>query len=289
VQYALKDDVLYVLEANPRASRTVPFVSKATAVPLAKAAARIALGATIAELRADGVLPAEGDGGHAAFDAPVAVKEAVLPFNRFRKADGSSVESLLSPEMKSTGEVMGIDADFGTAFAKSQTAAYGSLPLSGSIFVSIANRDKRSMVFPIKRLADLGFRILATEGTAEMLRRNGIASDVVRKQSDVVAEGERTVVDLIEAGEVHMVFNTPFGNNGPRVDGYEIRSAAVARNIPCITTVQGAAAAVQGIEASIRGDIGVRSLQDLHSTLEAYSNAGRGPAAGVAETAAVSS
>ncbi len=289
VQYALKDDVLYVLEANPRASRTVPFVSKATAVPLAKAAARIALGATIAELRADGVLPAEGDGGHAAFDAPVAVKEAVLPFNRFRKADGSSVESLLSPEMKSTGEVMGIDGDFGTAFAKSQTAAYGSLPLAGSIFVSIANRDKRSMVFPVKRLADLGFRILATEGTAEMLRRNGIASDVVRKHSDVVGEGERTVVDLIKDGEVHMVFNTPFGNNGPRVDGYEIRSAAVARNIPCITTVQGAAAAVQGIEASIRGDIGVRSLQDLHSTLEAHSTAGEGPVTGVAETAAASS
>ncbi|MDV7197701.1 carbamoyl-phosphate synthase large subunit [Rhodococcus kroppenstedtii] len=289
VQYALKDDVLYVLEANPRASRTVPFVSKATAVPLAKAAARIALGATIAELRADGVLPAEGDGGHAAFDVPVAVKEAVLPFNRFRKADGSSVESLLSPEMKSTGEVMGIDGDFGTAFAKSQTAAYGSLPLAGSIFVSIANRDKRSMVFPVKRLADLGFRILATEGTAEMLRRNGIASDVVRKHSDVVAEGERTVVDLIKDGEVHMVLNTPFGNNGPRVDGYEIRSAAVARNIPCITTVQGAAAAVQGIEASIRGDIGVRSLQDLHSTLEAYSTAGEGSVTGVAETAAASS
>ncbi|MGB3770293.1 MAG: carbamoyl-phosphate synthase large subunit [Rhodococcus sp. (in: high G+C Gram-positive bacteria)] len=281
VQYALKDDVLYVLEANPRASRTVPFVSKATAVPLAKAAARIALGATIAQLRVDGVLPATGDGGHSSFDAPVAVKEAVLPFNRFRKADGSGVDTLLSPEMKSTGEVMGIDADFGTAFAKSQTAAYGSLPVTGSIFVSIANRDKRSMVFPIKRLADLGFRILATEGTAEMLRRNGIASDVVRKHSDVLEEGERTVVDLIRDGEVDMVFNTPFGNSGPRVDGYEIRSAAVARNIPCITTVQGAAAAVQGIEASIRGDIGVQSLQDLHSTLSTFHRGGSGPSAGV--------
>jgi carbamoyl-phosphate synthase large subunit len=279
VQYALKDDVLYVLEANPRASRTVPFVSKATAVPLAKAAARIALGATIAELRADGVLPPTGDGGHAAFDAPVAVKEAVLPFNRFRKADGSGVDTLLSPEMKSTGEVMGIDADFGTAFAKSQTAAYGSLPTTGSIFVSIANRDKRSMVFPVKRLADLGFRILATEGTAEMLRRNGISSDVVRKHSDVLEDGERTIVDLIREGEVDMVFNTPFGNSGPRVDGYEIRSAAVARNIPCITTVQGAAAAVQGIEASIRGDIGVQSLQDLHSSLTTYLRAGTGPTA----------
>ncbi|MGU3433250.1 carbamoyl-phosphate synthase large subunit [Actinomycetes bacterium M1A6_2h] len=267
VQYALKDDILYVLEANPRASRTVPFVSKATAVPLAKAAARIMLGESIADLRASGVLPAEGDGGHATFDAPVAVKEAVLPFNRFRKSDGSGVDTLLSPEMKSTGEVMGIDADFGTAFAKSQTAAYGSLPTTGSIFVSIANRDKRSMVFPVKRLADLGFRILATIGTAEMLRRNGIASEVVHKHSDSIGEGERTIVDLIRDGEVDMVFNTPFGNSGPRVDGYEIRSAAVARNIPCITTVQGAAAAVQGIEASMRGDIGVRSLQDLHSSI----------------------
>ncbi|TSD94621.1 carbamoyl-phosphate synthase large subunit [Skermania sp. ID1734] len=268
VQYALKDDVLYVLEANPRASRTVPFVSKATSVPLAKAAARVMLGATIADLRKEGMLPAEGDGGQTAADAPVAVKEAVLPFNRFRRADGSNVESLLSPEMKSTGEVMGIDADFGTAFAKSQTAAYGSLPTDGTVFVSIANRDKRAMVFPIKRLHDLGFRILATEGTAEMLRRNGIPSEVVRKVSDEGPEDEPNIVDQIRDGEVDMVFNTPFGNSGPRIDGYEIRSAAVMMNIPCITTVQGAAAAVQGIEASIRGDIGVRSLQDLHRALQ---------------------
>ncbi len=267
VQYALKDDVLYVLEANPRASRTVPFVSKATAVPLAKAAARIMMGATIADLRGEGMLPAEGDGGHVSFDAPVAVKEAVLPFNRFRRPDGSNVDSLLSPEMKSTGEVMGIDSDFGRAFAKSQTAAYGSLPTEGTVFVSIANRDKRSMVFPVKRLADLGFRILATEGTAEMLRRNGIPCENVRKHSDILPEGQPTIVDQIKDGEVDMVFNTPFGNSGPRIDGYEIRSAAVMVNIPCITTVQGAAAAVQGIEATIRGDIGVRSLQDLHSTL----------------------
>ncbi|KAA0023519.1 carbamoyl-phosphate synthase large subunit [Antrihabitans cavernicola] len=267
VQYALKDDVLYVLEANPRASRTVPFVSKATAVPLAKAAARIMLGATIAELRAEGMLPAEGDGGKVVADAPVAVKEAVLPFNRFRRSDGTNVDSLLSPEMKSTGEVMGIDADFGTAFAKSQTAAYGSLPTEGTIFVSIANRDKRSMVFPVKRLADLGFRILATDGTAEMLRRNGIPCENVRKHSESTPEGEPTIVDQIRDGEVDMVFNTPFGNSGPRIDGYEIRSAAVLVNIPCITTVQGAAAAVQGVEATIRGDIGVRSLQELHATL----------------------
>ncbi len=267
VQYALKDDVLYVLEANPRASRTVPFVSKATAVPLAKAAARIMLGATIAELRKEGMLPSEGDGGHVALDAPVAVKEAVLPFHRFRRADGSGVDSLLSPEMKSTGEVMGIDADFGTAFAKSQTAAYGSLPTEGTVFVSIANRDKRAMVFPVKRLHDLGFRILATEGTAEMLRRNGIPCEQVRKHSEVGPGDEPTIVEQIRDGEVDMVFNTPYGNSGPRVDGYEIRSAAVGVNIPCITTVQGAAAAVQGIEASINGGIGVRSLQELHSVL----------------------
>lgn len=271
VQYALKDDVLYVLEANPRASRTVPFVSKATAVPLAKAAARIMLGATIAELRKEGLLPADGDGGRMALDAPVAVKEAVLPFHRFRRADGSGIDSLLSPEMKSTGEVMGIDADFGTAFAKSQSAAYGSLPTEGTVFVSIANRDKRSMVFPVKRLHDLGFRILATEGTAEMLRRNGIPCETVRKHSDPPAAGSRTptasIVDQIRDGEVDMVFNTPYGNSGPRVDGYEIRSAAVGVNIPCITTVQGAAAAVQGIEAAINGGLGVRSLQELHSAL----------------------
>jgi carbamoyl-phosphate synthase large subunit len=287
VQYALKDDVLYVLEANPRASRTVPFVSKATAVPLAKAAARIALGATIAELRKEGMLPPEGDGGHAPLHAPIAVKEAVLPFHRFRRPDGSGVDSLLSPEMKSTGEVMGIDADFGTAFAKSQTAAYGSLPTEGTVFVSIANRDKRAMVFPVKRLYDLGFRILATAGTAEMLRRNGIPCDTARKHSDPQTadgfEGEGrgsvgeagtdtvlagpSIVDQIKDGEVHIVFNTPYGNSGPRVDGYEIRTAAVGANIPCITTVQGAAAAVQGIEATINGGIGVRSLQELHAVL----------------------
>ncbi|MGW6118952.1 carbamoyl-phosphate synthase large subunit [Nocardia sp. NPDC055165] len=273
VQYALKDDVLYVLEANPRASRTVPFVSKATAVPLAKACARVMLGATIADLRKEGMLPPEGDGGHVPLDAPVAVKEAVLPFHRFRRADGSGIDSLLSPEMKSTGEVMGIDADFGTAFAKSQAAAYGSLPTEGTVFVSIANRDKRAMVFPIKRLHDLGFRILATEGTAETLRRNGIPCEQARKHSDpestdpATGMPEASIVEQIRDGEIDIVFNTPYGNSGPRVDGYEIRTAAVGANIPCITTVQGAAAAVQGIEAGINGGIGVRSLQELHSKL----------------------
>ena len=270
VQYALKDDVLYVLEANPRASRTVPFVSKATAVPLAKACARVMLGATIAQLREEGVLVPTGDGATTARNAPVAVKEAVLPFNRFRKSDGAQVDSLLGPEMKSTGEVMGIDHDFGSAFAKSQTAAYGSLPAEGTVFVSVANRDKRSLVFPVKRLADLGFRVLATEGTAEMLRRNGIPCDEVRKHFEQPGQGRpvSSAVDLIRSGEVDMVINTPYGNSGPRIDGYEIRSAAVAMNIPCVTTVQGASAAVQGIEAGIRGDIGVMSLQELHSALE---------------------
>ncbi|BBX07541.1 carbamoyl-phosphate synthase large subunit [Mycolicibacterium aichiense] len=269
VQYALKDDVLYVLEANPRASRTVPFVSKATAVPLAKACARVMLGASISQLRSEGVLAATGDGATPAPNAPIAVKEAVLPFHRFRKADGTGIDSLLGPEMKSTGEVMGIDRDFGSAFAKSQTAAYGSLPSTGTIFVSVANRDKRSLVFPVKRLADLGFRVLATEGTAEMLRRNGIPCDVVRKHFEEPGDGRpaMSAVDAILAGDVNMVINTPYGNSGPRIDGYEIRSAAVSMNVPCITTVQGASAAVQGIEAGIRDDIDVRSLQELHAAL----------------------
>ncbi|MFG1654184.1 carbamoyl-phosphate synthase large subunit [Micromonospora sp. NPDC049275] len=268
VQYALKDDVLYVLEANPRASRTVPFVSKATAVPLAKAAARIALGATIAELRAEGLLPATGDGGTMPADAPVAVKEAVLPFKRFRTRAGKGIDSLLGPEMKSTGEVMGIDTNFGHAFAKSQSAAYGSLPTEGKIFVSVANRDKRGMIFPIKRLADLGFEIVATTGTAEVLRRHGIACEQVRKHYQA-GEGD-DAVSLIAGGQVALVINTPQGSGASaRSDGYEIRSAAVTADIPCITTVPGAAAAVMGIEARIRGDMQVRPLQDLHATLRA--------------------
>ncbi|MFN8088185.1 MAG: carbamoyl-phosphate synthase large subunit [Mycobacterium sp.] len=269
VQYALKDDVLYVLEANPRASRTVPFVSKATAIPLAKACARVMLGASIAQLREEGMLARTGDGASPAPNAPIAVKEAVLPFHRFRRSDGSGIDSLLGPEMKSTGEVMGIDHDFGSAFAKSQTAAYGSLPAQGTVFVSVANRDKRSLVFPVKRLADLGFQVLATEGTAEMLRRNGIPCNVVRKHFQEPGEGRppTTALEAILSGEVQMVINTPYGNSGPRIDGYEIRAAAVSMSIPCITTVQGASAAVQGIEAGIRGEIDVRSLQELHAML----------------------
>ncbi len=265
VQFALAGDVLHVLEANPRASRTAPFVSKATGVPLAKAAARVMLGATVADLRSEGMLPAVGDGASgtgAASMRHVAVKEAVLPFKRFRTVEGRGVDHMLGPEMRSTGEVMGIDASFGTAFAKSQSAAYGGLPTKGAVFVSVANRDKRAMIFPVKRLADLGFQIVATAGTADVLRRNGVEATVVRKYSAGRGpDGEPTVVDQILAGEVDMVVNTPSGRNA-RADGYEIRAAAVAMDRPIITTVQELAAAVQGIEALGRGPLDVRSIQD---------------------------
>ncbi|MBY9076233.1 carbamoyl-phosphate synthase large subunit [Nocardioides sp. WL0053] len=266
VQYAMASDVVYVLEANPRASRTVPFVSKATATPLAKAAARVMLGESIANLRAEGLLPAEGDGGDLPPDAPIAVKEAVMPFNRFKTPDGHTVDTILGPEMRSTGEVMGFDAFFGTAFAKAQTAAFGPLPTEGKVFVSVANVDKRHMVFPIKRLADLGYEILATQGTAEVLRRNGVDATVVRKHFEGPGpDGEPTIVERILDGEVKLILNTPHGTTAggsPRLDGYEIRTAAILTNVPCITTVQGLGAAVQGIEAVRAGDIGVRSLQD---------------------------
>jgi carbamoyl-phosphate synthase large subunit len=276
VQYALAADVLYVLEANPRASRTAPFVSKATGVPLAKAAARVMLGSTVADLRAEGLLPADGDGAHLPPEAPVAVKEAVLPFKRFRTVEGRGVDHILGPEMRSTGEVMGIDASFGTAFAKSQLAAYGGLPTKGAVFVSVANRDKRAMIFPVKRLADLGFQVLATAGTAEVLRRNGVAASLVRKHSQGTGpDGEPTVVDRILSGEVDMVVNTPTGREA-RADGYEIRSAAVAMDCPIITTVQELAAAVQGVEALGDGALGVRSVQEW--TAGAAVGAGGGPA-----------
>ncbi len=273
VQYAIAADVLYVLEANPRASRTVPFVSKATAVPLAKAAARVMLGATIAELRGEGILPPTGDCADLPYDAPVAVKEAVMPFNRFRTADGTHVDTILGPEMRSTGEVMGIDTTFGTAFAKSQAGAYGALPTKGAAFVSVANRDKRSMIFPVKRLHDLGFEILATAGTADVLRRNGVPATVVRKghhgpgpATAQWPEGEPTIVTRISNGEVALIVNTPFGV-GSRVDGWDIRTAAVGSNTLCVTTVPGLAAAVQGIESLLRGDIGVCPLQEYADRL----------------------
>jgi carbamoyl-phosphate synthase large subunit len=269
IQFAMAADVLYVLEANPRASRTVPFVSKATATPLAKAAARIMLGATITDLRAEGMLPSYGDGADQPASAPVAVKEAVMPFNRFRTVEGVNVDTVLGPEMRSTGEVMGFDASFGAAFAKAQIACFGRLPTSGRVFVSIANRDKRHMIFPIKRLADLGFEILATAGTAAVLARNGVAASVVRKHSEGPGpDGEPTIVGRIHAGDVDLVVNTPHGSTrggSPRVDGYEIRTASVVANIACITTVQGLAATVQAIEASRAGSLGVRSLQSWAS------------------------
>ncbi|MEU8552136.1 carbamoyl-phosphate synthase large subunit [Streptomyces roseoverticillatus] len=262
IQFAMAGDILYVLEANPRASRTVPFTSKATAVPLAKAAARISLGATIAELRAEGMLPREGDGGTLPLDAPISVKEAVMPWSRFRDIHGRGVDTVLGPEMRSTGEVMGIDSVFGTAYAKSQAGAYGALPTKGRAFVSVANRDKRSMIFPARELVAHGFELLATSGTAEVLRRNGINATAVRKQSEGEGpNGEKTIVQLIHDGQVDLIVNTPYGTGG-RLDGYEIRTAAVARAVPCLTTVQALAAAVQGIEALTRGDVGVRSLQE---------------------------
>jgi carbamoyl-phosphate synthase large subunit len=266
IQFALGSDVLYVLEANPRASRTVPFVSKATGTSLAKAASRVMMGDSIATLRQEGILPAVGDGGTLPADAPIAVKEAVLPFNRFRTAEGLFVDTVLGPEMKSTGEVMGFDADFGAAFSKAQAGAYGPLPTGGKVFISIANRDKRTMIFPARVLADYGFELLATQGTAEVLRRNGIETTVVRKHFEGKgAEGEKTAVDMILDGEVDLIVNTPNGGAegaSSRIDGYEIRAAAVLSGTPCITTVQGAAAAVQGIAALRRGEVGVRSLQE---------------------------
>ena len=193
-----------------------------------------------------------------------------MPWSRFRTPDGQGVDVVLGPEMKSTGEVMGIDADFGTAFAKSQAGAYGALPTKGRVFVSVANRDKRSMIFPVKVLADLGFEILATEGTAEVLRRNGIRATTVRKQYEGVGpNGEPTIVQRIMDGEVDLIINTPYGV-GPRLDGYDIRTAGVSTGTPCITTVQGLAAAVQGIEALLRGDIGVGSLQEHGARLKAH-------------------
>ena len=262
VQFALVSDVLYVLEANPRASRTAPFVSKATGVPLAKAAALVMVGHSIAELRAQGVLPREGDAARIDLDAPIAVKEAVLPFRRFRTPEGVVVDTILSPEMKSTGEVMGIDVDFPTAFAKSQTAAFGGLPRGGKAFISVADRDKRAITFPVKRLAELGFEILATQGTAAVLHRSGIASTLVRKASEGPGpDGEPTIVDLIRDGEVDMVINTPSGQ-GARADGYAIRAATVAADKALATTIPGLAAAVQAIEAERTGEVRVRSLQE---------------------------
>ncbi|MFH5877522.1 carbamoyl-phosphate synthase large subunit [Arthrobacter sp. NA-172] len=268
IQFALASDVLYVLEANPRASRTVPFVSKATGVQMAKAAALIGMGVTINQLRsAYKMLPETGDGSTLPLDAPVAVKEAVLPFSRFRTPEGKVVDSLLGPEMRSTGEVMGIDKHFDTAFAKSQAAANNALPTEGKIFVSVANRDKRSVIMGVKRLSDLGFEIVSTGGTADVLRRNGIQASPVRKVAEgSSAEGEGTIADLIIAGEIDMVFNTPSGGEA-RSDGYELRAAATSIGIPCITTVAEFNAAVQAIEALRTYEWSVTSLQEHAAAL----------------------
>ncbi|QBI21538.1 carbamoyl-phosphate synthase large subunit [Egibacter rhizosphaerae] len=260
LQFAVRDDRRYCIEANPRASRTVPFTGKATGVPLVQAAARVMLGATLAELRGDdeGPLLPPHDAVAAPVDGHVAVKEAVLPFNRF-----PGVDTRLGPEMRSTGEVMGIDTDFGAAFAKSQ-AGTGTmvLPTGGTAFVSMANRDKRAMIFPVKRLADLGFKIVATTGTAAVLRRVGVNCEVVGKVSDAPGQWP-SVVQRIEEGDVDLVLNTPAGQ-APRTDGYRIRTAAVAHGVPCITTLSGMLAAVQGIEALREGRVVVRSLQQYH-------------------------
>src|SRR5690606_2409141 len=225
-------------------------------------------------------LPRETDGGSMPTDAPFSVKEAILPFRRFRTQTGQAVDSILGPEMRSTGEVMGIDASFGAAFAKSQLRAGSSLPTRGTVFVSVANRDKRSMIFPVKRLVDLGFTVIATAGTADVLRRNGISAEVVRKHGDGQGRGgEPTVVDLITAGEVDMVINTPSGRDA-RADGYAIRAATTSLDKPIITTVQQLAAAVLGIEAMREGPLTVASLQEHSGRLDLFSR-------GAAERSAV--
>ncbi|MGB3374273.1 MAG: carbamoyl-phosphate synthase large subunit [Microbacterium sp.] len=259
VQFAISAGVLYVIEANPRASRTVPFVSKALGIPLAKAASRIMAGSTVAELIAEGMIPAQ-DGSRVPLGAPIAVKEAVLPFKRFRTHDGKVVDSVLGPEMRSTGEVMGIDKDFPTAFAKSQAAAYGGMPTSGTVFISVADSDKRAVILPAHRLQQLGFTLVATEGTAEILGRNGIHVTVVSKYSETQSSGERNIVDLINDGEIDIVVNTPSGG-AARADGYEIRAAAVAADKALFTTMAVLGAAVSGMDAANEG-FSVRSLQE---------------------------
>ena len=266
IQFALASDVLYVIEANPRASRTVPFVSKATGVELAKAAALIGVGATIASMRG-GILPAEGDGASLPMGSAIAVKEAVLPFARFRTKEGRAVDSLLGPEMRSTGEVMGIDKHFDTAFAKSQAAANNPLPTEGKVFVSVANRDKRSVVMPVKLLADLGFEIVSTGGTADVLRRNDIKATVVNKVHE--AGHERSIVDLVTDGEIAMIMNTPSGGGDSRSDGYEIRAAATSVGTPIITTVAEFSSAVMAIEAQRTYPWEVASLQEHAERLAA--------------------
>lgn len=267
VQFAVAAGVLYVLEANPRASRTVPFVSKALGIQLARAAALVMTGSSVKELVSTGVLP-ERDGRDLPASSPISVKEAVLPFKRFRTPAGDIVDSILGPEMRSTGEVMGIAATFPEAFAKSQDAAYGGLPRSGNVFVSVADRDKRSVVLPVLRLSQLGFKLMATEGTAETLARYGIETTVVRKQTDEDSGlAGPSIVDLIRAGEIDMVINTPQGRSA-RVDGYEIRTATVAADKALFTTIAQVGAAVASLEYHSTSPH-VKSLQDYAREREA--------------------
>jgi len=258
IQFAIAEDTLYVLEANPRASRTVPFVSKATGVPLAKAAARISVGATIAQLKSEGLLPNSSDG----VAKGISVKEAVLPWNRFRRTDGRGVDAVLGPEMRSTGEVMGIAETFGESYAKSQISAFGPLPKTGTVFISLADKDKTSGIAPAKALVLLGFNLLATGGTADFLAENGVLAHKVRKNSEGSGPmGERTIVELLNSRDVDLVINTPVGR-GTRADGWAIRTAAVQRSIPCITTTAGFSAAVEGIKALQRGELHVSPIQE---------------------------
>jgi carbamoyl-phosphate synthase large subunit len=257
VQFAVKDGAAYVLEANPRASRTVPFVAKATGVPVAKVAARVMVGATLADLRSEGMIPASAAGGRIADPAYVSVKEAVLPFDRF-----PGVDTLLGPEMRSTGEVMGVDRTFGLAFAKSQMAAGTRLPRSGAVFFSVADRDKPAGLSVARRFVELGFSLAATRGTAGYLRDNGVAVDTL-----VAKVGEDGVganaVELIGDGKVQLVVNTPRGR-GPRADGDHIRAAALAHHVPCLTTLAAARAAAAGIADREAHPLEVRTLQELH-------------------------
>ena len=255
---------LYVLEANPRASRTVPFVSKATGNPLAKCAALIACGMKISELRAKDLLPRSGDG----IAKGISVKEAVLPWNRFRRNDGTGVDSILGPEMRSTGEVMGIAKTFGEAYAKSQTAAFGALPMDGSVFLSLSERDKKASLYPAQILNDLGFKLFTTQGTHDFLEQNGVRSELVRKHSQGRGPGgEFTAVDLITEGVVGLVINTPLGR-GTRMDGWMIRTAAIQRGVPCITTIAGFKAAVAGISELQGKSFSILSIQSWLATVE---------------------
>ncbi len=262
IQFAISQSRLYVLEANPRASRTVPFVSKATGVQVAKAAALIASGKTIGELRSVGLLPAQEQG----IARGISVKEAVLPWNRFRRMDGQGVDSVLGPEMKSTGEVMGIASTFGAAFAKSQIAAFGPLPKSGAIFISLSDKDKESSLEAVRGLKDMNFTLYATAGTHSFLASNGIDTELVAKHAEKVSNVDAvSAVDLINANRISLVINTPYGRGAAR-DGRMIRTASVQRAISCITTVPGLKAAVEGIRELQKEQLSPRAIQEWHRT-----------------------